>query len=126
MQSRNSDRAVAPTQGLRLPGRKLIALVEYQNPWKLIEGEALQYGVDRCDMSVQIFCPCIDHMQEEVGITQFVQCRSEGGEEIFGQVANKPHRVGDDDFPAMRKMQSAARGVERFKDARGCAHLTVR
>jgi len=31
MQSRNPDRAVAPTQELRLSGRKLIALVEYQD-----------------------------------------------------------------------------------------------
>ena len=68
MQSRNPDRAVAPTEGLRLPGRKLIALVEHQDPWKLIEGEALKHGVDRCDMGVQIFRPRIDHMHEEVGI----------------------------------------------------------
>ena len=68
MQSRKSDRAIPPTQGLRLPGRKLITLVEYQDPWKLIEGEALKHCVDRYDMDVQIFCPSIDHMEEEVGI----------------------------------------------------------
>ena len=126
MQSRNPYHAVAPTQGLRLPARKLVAFVEYQDPWKPIEGEALKHDVDRCDMGIQIFRPRIDHMQEQVGIAQFVQCRSEGCEEIFGQVANKPHRIGDDDFPAMRKTQSAARGVERFKDAWGRTNLTVR
>ena len=65
-------------------------------------------------------------MQEEVCIAQFVQCRSEGCEEIFGKIANESHRVGDDHFTAMRKMQSAACGVERFKDAWGRAHHTVR
>lgn len=68
MQRRKPDRAIAPTQGLHLPGRKLIALVEHQDPWKLIEGEALKHGVDRYDMGIQIFCPRIDHMEEEVGI----------------------------------------------------------
>ena len=103
MQSRNPDRAVAPTQGLRLRSRKSVALVEYQDPWKLIKGETLKHGVDRCDMGVQIFCSRIYHMQEEVGIAQFLQCRSERGEEILWKVANKAYRVGDDDFPAMRK-----------------------
>ena len=65
-------------------------------------------------------------MQEEVGIAQFVQCRSEGCKEIFGKVADKPHRIGDNDFPAMRKTQSTAGGIERFKDAWGRTHLTLR
>ena len=125
MQRRNPDRAVAPTQGLRLPGRKLIALIEYQDPWKLIEGEALKHGVDRCDMSVQIFCPRIDHMEKEVGIAQFVQCRSECSEEIFRKVANKSHRVSDDHFTAKRETQSAAGGIERFKHAWGRTDLTI-
>ncbi len=123
---KSRSRRSADTGASACPVGSWSHLLNTSDPWKLIEGEALKHGVDRCDMGVQIFCPCIDHMQEEVGITQFVQCRSEGCEEIFGQVANKSHRVGDDDFPAMRKMQSAARGIERFKDARGRAHLTVR
>ena len=73
-----------------MPGWKLVAFVEDEDPWKLIEGEALKHDVDRCDMGIQIFRPRIAHMQEEVGIAQFVQCRSEGCEEIFGKVANKP------------------------------------
>ena len=125
MQRRNPDRAVAPAQGLRLPGRKLVALVEHQDPWNLIEREALKHGVYRCDMGVQIFRPGIDHMQEEVGIAQFVQCRSEGCEEVFRKVANKSHCVGDDDLAAMREMQPAARGVERFEYAWGGAYLTL-
>ena len=68
VQSRNPDRAVALTEDLRLPGRKLIAFVEHQDLWELIESEALQHGVNRCDMGVQIFGPRIDHMEEEVGI----------------------------------------------------------
>jgi hypothetical protein len=55
-----------------LPGWKLVALVEYQDSWKLIEGEALKHGVDRCNMGVQIFRPRIDHMKEEIGIAQLV------------------------------------------------------
>ena len=125
MQSRNPDRAVAPTERFRLPGRKLVALIEDQNPWNLIECEALKHGVDRCNMGGEIFRPRIDHMQEEIGIAHLVQCRSEGCEEIFGQIANKSHRVGEDDFTAMREMQPAARGIERFKYARGGAHLTL-
>lgn len=116
MEGRNSNRTVAPTEGLRLPGRQLIAFIEDEDPWKLVERETLKYDVDRCNMGVQIFRSCIDHMQEEIGIAQFIQCRSEGCEEIFGQISDKPHRIGDDHFTAMRKMQSAACGVERFKD----------
>jgi hypothetical protein len=69
MQRRNPDCTVTPTEGLRLPGWKLIALVEHQDPWKLIEGEVLKYCVYRCDMGIQILRPRIDHMQEEVSIT---------------------------------------------------------
>lgn len=109
-----------------MPGRKLIAFIEYEDPWKLIERETLKYDVDRGNMCVQIFRSRIDDMQEEIGIAQLVQCRSKGCEEIFRQVANKPHRIGDDHFTALGKMQSAARGVECFEDTWGRAHLTIR
>jgi hypothetical protein len=126
MEGRNSNRTVAPTEGLRLPGWKLIAFIEDEDPWNFIECEALQYNVDRGHMCVQIFCSRIDHMQEEVGIAQFVQCRSEGCEEIFGQVANKPHRIGDDHFAALWKMQSPACRIERFENPWSRTYLTVR
>src|SRR5688572_25325070 len=126
MQRRNSDRSIAPTQGFRLPRWKLVAFIEHQNPWNPIEGKALQHGLDRRDMGIQIFRPSIDHVQEEIGIAHFVQCRSEGCKEIFWQVANKSHRVGDDDLTAMWKIQSTARGIERFKHAWSRAHLTFR
>ena len=115
MQSRNPDRAVAPAQGLCLSSRKLVALIEHKDPWNPIEREALQHDVDRCNMGSEIFRPRIGHMQEQVGITHFIQCRSERSEEVFGQVVNKSHCVGDDDFTTVRQMQSAACGIERFK-----------
>jgi hypothetical protein len=115
MQSRNPDRAETPTEGFRLPSWKLVAFIEHQDPWNLIEGKALKHRIDRCNMGSEIFRPGVNHMQEEVGIAHFVQCCSEGCEEVFGQVANKSYRVGENDFTAMRKMQSAARGVQRFK-----------
>jgi hypothetical protein len=68
MQSRNPDRAVALTEDLCLPRRELIAFVKYQDHRKPIESEALKHGIHRCDMGVQIFRPCIDHMEEKVGI----------------------------------------------------------
>src|SRR4026207_2571702 len=57
MQRRDPDRAIAPTESFCLPGRKLVALIEYQNLWNLIEREALKHVIDRGDMGLQAFAP---------------------------------------------------------------------
>src|SRR5262245_26018138 len=126
MERGNPDCTVAPTEDLRLCGWKLVAFVEDQDPWELIEGETLKHGLDRCDMSIRILRPCIHDMEEKVGIPQFVQCRSERCHEILGQVANKPDRISEDNLTASGEMQSPACGIERFEDARSRTHLAVR
>jgi hypothetical protein len=68
MQSRNPDCAVALTEDLCLPRRELIALVKHQNHRKPIESEALKHGIHGRDMGIQISRPCIDHVEEKVGI----------------------------------------------------------
>ena len=95
MQRRNSDRAIAPTQGFCLPRWKLVAFIEHQNPWNPIEGKALQHGLDRRDMGIQIFRPSIDHVQKKIGIAHFVQCGSESCEEV---------RIGPHDLPALTRV----------------------
>jgi hypothetical protein len=126
MQRRDPDRAIAPTESFCLTGRKLVTLIEYLNLWNLIEREALEYVIDRGDMGIHILGSRINHMQQEIGIAQLIQCRSESCNEIFREVTDKSHRVGEDHFTAMGEMQPAARGIERFKGARRRAHLAIR
>jgi len=40
----------------------LIAFIEYEDPWKLIERETLKYDLDRGNMCVEIFRSRIDYM----------------------------------------------------------------
>ena len=115
VQGRNSDRAIPFTQCLGFLRGHAIAFVQDRDARNGIQIQRLKNAVDCPDLLIDIGRGGIYHMEQEVGITEFVQGRAKGADQVLGKVPDKPDRIGDDDLPVVREAQAAAGGVERFK-----------
>ncbi len=103
---------------------KPITLVEDHDPWNGIHVQRLKDAVDRLDLLINIHCGGIHHVEQQVGITEFVQGRAKGTHQVLGKVPDKSDGIGHDDFPVVREAQAATGGIERLKEL-SCAGISL-
>ena len=82
----------------------------------MLDAQVVQYGIYGSNMCVNIIDPGIDHVHQQVGLSQFLQSGSEGTDQLLGQISDKTDCVREDDFPVIWESESATCRIERFKD----------
>ncbi len=80
------------------------------------ESELFDDGFDGGDLGVYLRIGRVDDVEQDIGIVELFERRFEGGDEIFGKVADEADGIGEDDFFEFWEAQTAARRVERGKE----------
>ena len=57
----------------------------------------------------------VDHVQQDVGTLEFFQSGSESDQEVFRQVFDESHRVGDDNLGVARESETPAGRIQGGK-----------
>ena len=93
---RNTDRLVAMAKELGLYLRNAIALVEDQNFGDMLEAQLCQHRIHGFNMCVDVSGPDIDHVHQQIRLTQFLESRSERPDEFLWKIPDEAHGVRDD------------------------------
>ena len=56
-------------------------------------------------------------MEQQIGVLQLLQGRFEGLHQVVGQLADKAHRIGEENGAGVGDLQGAGRGVQGIKQA---------
>ena len=114
---RNTDRLVAMAKELGLYLRNAIALVEDQNFGDLLETQLCEHCIHGFNMCVDVSGPDIDHVHQQIRLTQFLESRSERPDEFLWKIPDEADGVRNNHLPILWEPEPAAGRIERFKDS---------
>ena len=77
-------------------------------------GQHRAHGVD---LPLGVRRRAVDHVHEEVGLLHHLEGRAEGLDQLVGQLADEPDRVGHEHRLAAGQRQAPGPGVERREEA---------
>lgn len=98
-----------------------IAYLLFRDPVDLVEDqqggqrEKIEVGKDlfyRLHVVLEGGAGQIDYMEKEICIVKFIEGCPESAEEIFRQVSDEAHRIGDDHLPLPGKAKAPGGGVQ--------------
>ena len=92
----------------------------------MVQTEIGQRFFDGLNLTVEIPRAGIRQMQQDIGVLEFFQCRSECAYQIFWKIPNEPDGIGNNDLAITWKSQASARGVECFKGTILSRHMAIR
>ena len=71
--------------------------------------------VHHIDMLLPVGVGGIDHMEQQICIFQFFQCRPEGIHQVVGKLCDKTNGIGQDHIQIIGHRQLAGSGVQGIK-----------
>ena len=72
----------------------------------------MKHSADGLDAPLAVGCRSVDDVEEQRRVGQLLEGGAKGGDEVWRQVADEPHGVGDDDLALAREPQAPRSGIE--------------
>ena len=106
---------VPPAQLMPLLNRHQILLVQHPYQGDLMQRQVCQEVFHGFNLFRVPWVAHIDHVQQDVGTLELFQCGSESDQEVFRQVFDKSHRVGNDNLGVARESEAPAGRIQGGK-----------
>jgi hypothetical protein len=90
-----------------------VGLVEDVQHRTVERAELLEHLVDHEPVLLPHGVARVDHVQQQVGVLDLLERRAERGDEVVGELADEPHRVGEERVERLTSDDLARERVER-------------
>ena len=102
-----------------------INLIEHDDAWLVGSAEVAQCFFHYVDLFLKVGMRNIHHMNQQVCLTHFVECRFEGIHQVGWQFANEADRIAEQEWQVVDN-HLAHRRVECCKQFVLCKHVALR
>src|SRR5690606_76706 len=111
---------------LRLARLEKVRLIEDREARHLGQLEVAENLLGGRDVITHARIAHIDDVEQQIGVLRLFEGGTECREELFGQVPNETHRVGDDHLPLTWETDATRASVERREELVLCENVRIR